>query len=182
MAFTLMDSLKRVHPEARRCIWLLDHQAIEAPAGVEILDVRRSMTSAEFSALLLRYDILELATAVKPRCLEFHFSEGADRVFYFDPDIFVYQPLDAAMSLLSQGAGVLTPHVLAPLPRDGAAPSDLDILRSGLYNLGFIGLRAGPETSAFLIWWGDWLKTHCFRDPASGVFTDQKWIDFAPLF
>ncbi|RMD67817.1 MAG: glycosyltransferase family 1 protein, partial [Gammaproteobacteria bacterium] len=132
---------------------------------------------------ILRYDILELATAVKPRCMKRLFEEGAEYVFYIDPDIVFFRPLEEALGMLGEGAmGVLTPHLLAPLPRDGALPDDRYILRSGVYNLGFLALSAGEESEALLDWWWGWLKTDCYRDPCKGVFVDQKWMDFAPVF
>jgi glycosyltransferase involved in cell wall biosynthesis len=83
---------------------------------------------------------------------------------------------------LENGAcGVLTPHILSPFP-DKKLPNDLDILRSGTYNLGFLALQASKETDAFLDWWWRWLQTDCYSDPRTGVFTDQKWVNFAPIF
>ncbi len=54
-------------------------------------------------------------------------------------------------------------------------------MRAGLYNLGFAALRNTPEAHALLEWWDAKLHSHCLEDIQTGVFTDQKWMDYAPL-
>ena len=184
-AITLGQSLLRQHPQDQFTIWLLDRgETPDLTAGIHLRLVEDdALTVSDFADLRLRYNILELATAIKPTCIIRHFSEGAARVVYLDPDIYLFQPLSEVTRALDEGAsGVLIPHILQPLPHDDAHPSDLDILRAGVYNLGFLALAAGPDTDALLDWWWGWLRTHAFSDPRSGVFTDQKWMNFAPLF
>lgn len=183
-ACALGESVLQHHPESGFTIWLLDSGEMpELPLGISARSIKDSVDHSVFTDLILRYSILELATAVKPACMQRHFADGMETVIYIDPDIYVFRPLTEVFELLSNGAaGVLTPHLLAPLPRDGAHPDDLDIQRSGIYNLGFIALAAGSQADALLAWWWGWLQTHCFADPSTGVFTDQKWMNFAPVF
>jgi glycosyltransferase involved in cell wall biosynthesis len=183
-AVTLGESLRRQHPAAHFTIWLLDQGELPpVPPEIVIRLVEDdAVPGGEFMDLCLRYNITELATAVKPACMMRHFRDGAERVLYMDPDIYVFRPLQAVMDALEAGAqGVLIPHILQPLPRDDAHPDDLDILRSGTYNLGFLALTAGSETDALLNWWWSWLRTHAFSH-RGGVFTDQKWMNFAVVF
>ncbi|RMD69309.1 MAG: hypothetical protein D6819_07300, partial [Gammaproteobacteria bacterium] len=186
-ARTLGESVLAHHPGSRFVIWLLDDNPAllekQPFAPLELRAVEGIFSHSAWGELILRYDILELATAVKPRCMQSLFEEGAEQVFYIDPDIVFFRPLKEALEMMEAGAmGVLIPHLLAPLPRDGALPDDRYILRSGIYNLGFLALSAGEESDALLAWWGEWLKTDCYRDPCKGVFVDQKWMDFAPIF
>jgi hypothetical protein len=76
---------------------------------------------------------------------------------------------------------VLIPHSLAPV-MDGLRPSDIDFMRTGAYNLGFIGLRRGPQALALLDWWEQRCLSHGFNDPGFGTFVDQKWLDLAPAY
>jgi glycosyltransferase involved in cell wall biosynthesis len=183
-ATTLGQSILRHHPGAHFTVWMIDYDGLlPAPEGITVRPVVDALDPEEFAGLSLRYSILELATAIKPACMMRHFTDGAQRVIYLDPDIYVFRPIKEVFDALDEGAqGVLTPHTMQPLPKDGAHPDDLDLLRSGIYNLGFLALQAGTETNALLAWWWSWLRTHCFSDPATGVFTDQKWMNFAPLF
>jgi glycosyltransferase involved in cell wall biosynthesis len=110
-------------------------------------------------------------------------AEGASTAVYLDPDIRIFAPLDAALAPLEQGAeGLLTPHVLHPLPRDGRKPNDHELLMAGVFNLGFLALNDTPSARDLLKWWAGWLRTHCFEDKGTGTFTDQKWLNFGPVF
>ena len=106
-----------------------------------------------WSHMSMKYEITELSTAVKPFFLEKLFTDlGADKVIYLDPDILVYRPLDQVIGLLDDHGVVLTPHILEPLA-DDKNPSELDFLRVGTYNLGFLALsRQGPWKE--LLPWG----------------------------
>lgn len=184
LAFTLGQSVKQHHPDAEFVIWLLDHGPVETvPDGIKIRFIKDAIPSEKLIQLSLLYNVRELATAVKPRCMAVHIEEGVSRVIYLDPDILVMRPLSEALSILEGSVtGVLTPHVLEPLPRDGAIPDDLMLLKSGIYNLGFLGLTATDAAKEFLSWWDSWLQDHCFEDTTTGTFTDQKWVNFAPVF
>lgn len=183
-AVTLGKSVKQTHSDVRFVIWILDEKRPpRLPDEIESMSIVDCMTPSEWRKLVLQYDILEYATAVKPWVFLYHFSERYNNLIYLDPDIFVYRPFTHVLRLLNTGSkAVLTPHITEPLPRDGKLPSDLDILKSGVYNLGFLALRRSSETIEFVNWWRSWLKSHCFADPRTGVFTDQKWMEFAPVF
>ncbi len=177
-------SVLRHHPDATFTIWLLDSgEHPPVPAEIRLRPITELFEGEALAELGVYYDILELATAVKPRCFQAHFAETAPAVVYIDPDILLFRPLSEIFDLLDAGAqGVLTPHIMAPLPRDGEKPDDLELLQSGIYNLGFLALAADPESDTLLDWWWGWLETHCFSGKHTGVFTDQKWMNFAPLF
>jgi glycosyltransferase involved in cell wall biosynthesis len=184
LASALAQSVEKHHPEASFTTWLLDQGDLpEAPRAGELRFIADILPKAELRELVIYYDVLELATAVKPKCFQHHFEQGYTSVIYLDPDTLVFRPLDEVFTELSDGAcGVLTPHILAPLPKDTGRPSDLDLLSAGIYNLGFLALQRGEDVAALLDWWWQWLQTHCFANPATGAFTDQKWMNFAPVF
>jgi glycosyltransferase involved in cell wall biosynthesis len=184
LASALAQSIKKHHADADFTIWLLDQGELpDLPRAGKHRSIVDAVAKAELDNLLIYYDILELATAVKPRCFQRHLDEGCTTVIYLDPDILVFRPLEELFAELHGGAsGVLTPHILAPLPKDKSKPDDLNLLSSGIYNLGFLALQQGRDADALLAWWWGWLKTHCYADPATGTFTDQKWMNFAPLF
>ncbi len=181
-ARTLMNSLASAHPEWDRYVLLVDeHDGTfnSARENCTIIDVC-SLPLPNFKQFLFRYNILELNTAVKPWMCEWLFERGSQRVIYMDPDIYVYRRLNAVEDLLDQGASiVLTPHLTGFLD-DDLRPTELDIMRSGVYNLGFIALNRHPQVDAFLPWWQKKLEFQAIVDPDAGLFTDQKWIDLVP--
>ncbi|MEM7581932.1 MAG: glycosyl transferase [Acidobacteriota bacterium] len=133
---------------------------------------------------LFQHDIVELSTAIKPGvALSLLEREDCELLIYFDPDQVVFSPLDDLVEALRSASAVLTPHLLVPY-EDLKAVRDHEIcaLRNGIFNLGFFGVRDCEEGRAFLSWWSDRCLDFCWGDWRSGVFTDQKWINHAPVF
>jgi hypothetical protein len=136
-----------------------------------------------FESFSFKYDVVELATAVKPYTLDFIIRNYAiTQLIYLDPDIYVFQRLDYIFSLLEKYSIVLTPHITHSFPEDDKGMIDQHILLAGIYNLGFIGITNSPEAQLFLKWWQNKLYNYCLMDSANGMCVDQKWIDFATVF
>ncbi len=182
-ARTLMQSVAAAHPEWRQYVLLVDEirgdfdPAKEAFRVVEVAQ----LPLPDRNKFYFRYSVVELNTAVKPWMFEWLFEhEGFDRVVYIDPDIYVYSPLTDMERKLDAGAlMVLTPHLTGMLDDDGF-PTELDLLRTGTFNLGFIALSRHPSLSRFLKWWQGKLEYTCILAPDDGIFFDQRWMDFAP--
>jgi glycosyltransferase involved in cell wall biosynthesis len=178
----LSDSFLKHHPDGQVFVLVIDDfagyfdpsQERFITIGVDEIGVK------DLEVMSYRYTVLEFSTAVKPFLLEYLFQTcECEKICYFDPDIYFCQPIDEIWELLSSYGMVLTPHLLDFLD-DESNPGELEILRSGSYNLGFIGLSKNPELFRFLDWWQKKLSKHCFVDKAKGLFVDQKWIDLAP--
>ncbi|MEO8215611.1 MAG: glycosyltransferase [Acidobacteriota bacterium] len=178
------ESYREHHPGADVYVCIADRPS----PSVRYRDLPFKVVFAEdlgipaFFNLAFRYGILELNTAVKPYLLAYLRDQvGLDRAFYFDPDILVLSPLEKLASSLDTHSAVLTPHITRELD-DAYLPSERIIQMSGIYNLGFLGIRLDESTSAFLQWWQDRLYRFCLLDIHNGLFVDQKWMDFAPAF
>ena len=178
----LVDSFLAHHPDGRAFVLLVDR-----PDGFFDPDAERftvvlaeDLEIPDFKALTFRYTVLELCTAVKPFFLEYLFqSYEYDKICYFDPDIHFYGPLDDIWKALETYAIVLIPHLLGPLD-DEFIPNELTILRSGAYNLGFLGLSRHPQTDRFLRWWQGKMLKYCVVAFDQGLFVDQRWVDLVP--
>jgi hypothetical protein len=130
-----------------------------------------------------KYDIIEFNTCIKPRVIEYLFTErNAERVIYLDPDVRVYSPLTEVDEVLETANVALTPHAYTPITPDGKEPTDNLFLRFGIYNLGFIALRQNDETLRLARWWKDRTFSSGFKRPAIGQFVDQLYINLAPIF
>lgn len=180
-ALNLMASVERHLPGTQRVIVLCDarEQLPELPAGIELLGIDE-LGIAALDRMVVQYTILELNTAIKPFVFGTLFERPeAERVIYFDPDIQLYGSGEPLLRRLEQTDVVLTPHLTAPLD-DDRHPSDLSILQSGSYNLGFLALRRSGDTQALVRWWQRKLERDCVVDIPRGLFTDQKWMDLVP--
>lgn len=183
-AATLMQTAAAHHPEAACYVFLVDRPCdfsdLELPAQIVVCE---DLGIREFDRMALRYQIMEMNTAVKPFCIQWLFRvRRHDNVIYLDPDIFVLRPLTAVSDLLRGGAPlVLTPHITSPL-QDGFHPSDINFLQGGVYNLGFAAFARVEATEAFVDWWSQRLVRHCRVDLPNHLFVDQRWMDLAPCF
>ncbi len=182
-ARVLARSFARHNPGGSCTVLVIDeHEGFIDPAAEPFeLVTPAQIGCPEFEEMAIRYDVLELSTAVKPWLLAHLLERGdAPAITYLDPDIEVHGSLARLDELAASHGVVLTPHNTVPLPDDGERPNQLDILLAGVYNLGYVSLGAGEETAQLLRWWRDRLLTDCRVDPLSGYFVDQRWFDLAP--
>ncbi len=136
------------------------------------------LAAAEFERMALIYDVTELCTAVKPWALELLLDRGADVATYLDPDIAVYASLEEVEKLSLEHGIVLTPHTVVPMPRDGLAPSEAQIMGTGTFNLGF--LAVDQASRSMLGWWQERLLRDCITAPHEMLYVDQRWMDLVP--
>lgn len=179
----LARSYLEQHPGAPFYLLVVDGLPPGVDAGVDgvrVLDLA-DLELPYVYEMSFKYDVTELSTAVKPTLLSLLIERyGEERICYIDPDIWMKRPLTEVTEALETRQIVLTPHLSGPIPDDGCAPSEQDILIAGAYNLGFLGLAAGPETTDLLAWWESRLRDLCRADPARGLMVDQRWIDLVP--
>jgi len=136
----------------------------------------------DFERFCFQYNFTELNTAVKPFFLELLFERyNLKKLIFLDPDILITSNLNELFGLLSKHSIVLIPHITQPF-KDLKKPNELDILRSGVYNLGFIGLSNKGSTPRLLSWWKEKLQRYCKIDYEKRLFVDQRWIDIIPGF
>jgi len=181
---TLKSSLDAAHPEIDFTVFLCDELGdVALPAPLKNADIVPLSTTGlpHYADMALRYDILELSTAVKPFCfLYLAQARGADFSVYFDPDMLLVSPLRELLAIARDGAQiVLTPHTSAPV-EDKLKLNDHDLAKAGIYNLGFCGAASTGEGKRFVAWWARKLIDDCRVDIENGIFVDQKWCDAVP--
>jgi hypothetical protein len=181
LARSLLASVAEFEPSADRFVFLLDDVA-----DVETFDEGRVLRPADmfdratYAALARGYDVVEFSTAVKPGVLRHLLDRGYQRALYLDADIQVFAPLDVLIEPLETNDIALTPHSTEATPLEGRLRFELVILRTGVFNLGFIGVANTPDARAMLDWWEERLVRFCRNDVSSGLFVDQRWIDLVP--
>ncbi|MFL5295204.1 MAG: hypothetical protein ACJ798_02365 [Phenylobacterium sp.] len=179
-AVTLMESLAKAEPKARRVVVATDGPIPQLASLAEVIDAESF--DLPYRAMSVYYDALELNTAVKPYVFRRFLAEkGVGSATYLDPDIVVFRPLKRVRQGLERAQLVLTPHLTRPL-LGAAMPNDHAILRSGSFNLGFCSARAEDRTRELMAWWADRCEFDCRVDLANGLFTDQRWMDLSPGF
>jgi uncharacterized protein (DUF2237 family) len=186
-AKVLGDSLTKSNPDYQFVIGLVDRVSKEIDLAswmpYEVIPVE-SVGIPEFPEMSGKYDVVELNTAVKPFYLEFLYrrNPAVASVMYLDPDILVLGSFRTLTARLQTNNLVLTPHSCT---YDNSKPNlfyEMGMLRTGIYNLGFIATARTQATFAFLKWWQKRLVDHCYYRPGWDVFVDQQWVSLAPLY
>jgi len=190
-AAVLAESLRRAHPD-----WMLWALVVDLPPpGFDDAQLRdgpllgafdrvvhaHTLGIDRFRSWMFKHDVVEACTAVKGQMLCELLDAGAEQVFYFDPDMAVFNPMPDLPRRLETSSVLLTPHQLAPndaLP--AATDNEMTSLRYGIYNLGFLGVRNDACGRRFAHWWNAQLLRECYDEPERGIFTDQKYCDGVP--
>lgn len=186
-ALTLARSFEQHHPEHHFFIFLVERDVPQGTTERADLGPRTTLVplgQIGLPDLLQRafyYDVTELCTSVKPDCALYLFDQGWAQVVYLDPDIFLYGALSDVYEGLDRHDIILTPHTVVPMA-DQHMPNELDLLKTGAYNLGFVAIAGRSEGRRFLTWWAHRLRFDAQIAFDSGLFTDQKWVDLVPSY
>ncbi|MGR3811702.1 glycosyltransferase [Jiulongibacter sp. NS-SX5] len=190
-AKALADSMAESNPDIKFYIGLADdfegipEQYRQTYSKVNIIEVKE-VEILNFDWMEENYDIIEFNTSVKP----FYFSHlmnlhpEAENIIFFDPDIYVYQPLKDLKAKLREWNIVLTPHLTQPITddRNEFYTHEHDILNHGVFNLGFVAINTSEESKRFIKWWEERLATQCIHDLCNGLFVDQLWCNLVPSY
>jgi hypothetical protein len=187
-AKTLGDSLLKENSDYKFVIVLVDKPSPQLDYSTDIahniIQIEDIMLEG-FDDLWMKYNIIELNTCVKPSVFRYFFKEypKAEFLFYFDPDIFIYDNLLGIESKFKEYDFILTPHIYNRLSLSDIRPNEFDFLNYGIFNIGFLGLRNSFQImNEFLPWWEERTLNLGFIRPCDGLFVDQLWFNIVPLF
>lgn len=181
-ARTLCASFLESHPDGSCYVLIIDDIDGYVNSGNELFELIKlsDLNMAGQKELCFKYNIIELSTALKPYLLQhILYTKNIDKILYLDPDIMVMNRLDELYNALDTSDFIITPHIDTDYPDDNLFPDDSHIMKHGVFNLGFIGVRKCQSTFKFLAWWQHKLYDKCVIDSSSGYFVDQKFIDLA---
>jgi len=184
-AITLGQSLIANNPKYDFKIGLVDRRDKSIDYNnipFEIKEVE-SIGITDWENMILRYNIQELNTAVKPFFFNYFINreDSYKQIIYLDPDILVYGPFSELEKELEENDIILTPHITNPI-NDDKVPAENGFLNTGLYNLGFLAIKTSSNARQMINWWEKRLETRGYNDVKNGMFTDQLWINFVPIF
>jgi len=185
-AKSLADSLLQHNPRYNFIIALADYYSGYEQVFFEphqIVPVTE-MNIPHLEEMNNRYTIFELSCALKPSVTQYLLNKNTDceSIFYFDSDILVFGTLTKAEIILQNHSLIITPHVSMLSAYDVGIFTELNVLRTGLYNAGFFGIKRSEQSLNFLTWWQERLRSHCFNDAGHGLFVDQLWLNLVPIY
>ena len=183
LALVLEQSIKRYYNNLDFYIFVADELNNDEtyPQNVieskHILDIKDEL----WQNMSFKYNITEFCTSIKPAVF-LHLINEYEKVIYLDPDILFFNNIEAIYKLLDNNLIILTPHITQITEISCSDSPENTWLRSGIFNLGFCGLKKSSQAVKMLKWWKQRLINNCFDDEPTHTFTDQKWIDFLPAF
>lgn len=187
-ALVLGDSLKKHNPNIRFFVILVEKEIPECWPDIanDIIDeviLAKDLGFDDFNKFIFKHSLVEASTSIKGQALCYLLENESDKVVYIDPDIKIYNSLDELSNLLNHNDIILTPHLTIPETKEeDIIHNEICALQHGIYNLGFLAVRNSEEGLKFARWWRDRLSLFCYDDIPQGIFTDQRWIDFAPAY
>ncbi len=186
-ALVMVASLKAYAPDASVCILLAD----ATPELVQ--QVQKKIPDIEFIGcdalpnfipeIRDYYDALEFCSACKILLLDYCIrTKNAPECWFIDPDMLlmgdIITPTRAAQKDI-----VVTYHTMCPIPGDGHAPTDQEIVLSGIINGGFVYMKNSAITQAALKFMVEKIPAQWFVAPALGMYGDQQWLSLlVPYF
>jgi hypothetical protein len=183
----LFLSIREHHPEFELVLALADelpqHLSFSEPTIDRILSPY-DLDIENLRQWIFFHDIVELSTAIKPFALKKMLAEpNVKRVIYFDPDMILFSRIDDVLDILNTNNVALTPHQVVPeIGIEAIRDNEMASLKHGVFNLGFIAVSNTEESQRLTRWWAERLYHFCVADIPNGLFTDQKWMNFAPIF
>ena len=139
----------------------------------------KDLNIPHFDAWIFGLDIFEAATAMK----SFAFCYLLDRyshVTYVDPDTICYSKLEEVLDPSCSWDLALTPHYIEPKSGRWLVEStELESLKFGVYNLGFLSIRSTSNGKVIARWWRDRCYEYGVTNAKKGLYADQKFFDLA---
>lgn len=195
LAWSLADS----QPDSRLYCLLadrVDDYFDPAEEPFELITLEQLDNPERIRQMCFYYTPFELCNALKGELHHYLWSHlEVSRWLYLDGDIMVVGNLQAVLDRLDDAEILLNPHRTLPHEPEWVDPYEILLLRIGLFNGGFLGLRRGMESKKFLEWYRSRLQRYAFYDHVRlkgggwrsvalqrGLNADQLWLNLVPVF
>ena len=102
---------------------------------------------------------------------------------FTDTDTCFYAPIHDVGSAAEAAGLVLLPTAIRPVNVRRYFPAGQIEYRewmNGLFNCGLLAVGQGGKN--FVEWWAGLLARDCLREPSAGMWVDQLWLDWAPVY
>lgn len=182
----LFDSVRKFHPDWKLHLALADQLPSDESLPnccADEIHVISDLDIPQWQAWTFCHSLVELATAIKPFMLRRLLARSdCDATIYLDPDVVVFSQLEDIIESLKTVDILLTPHqTSAATTVGGMIAEELCTLQHGVFNLGFVAVASRKGGRNFADWWARRTYHFCREDIPNGIYTDQRWIDLAPV-
>ena len=188
LAQILEKSLKSKNPDTAFFIIVADDfsegfNTEELPSNILVAQNELNISAQNWIDMSFKYDLTEFCTSIKPAVFSYFLEKTSfEKIIYFDPDIYIYSSLNPIYEMLENHSIVLTPHINIIQETFKGDRSESGLMSTGVFNLGFCGIKRSLSSTKMISWWHERLLDKCYIDNYDSYFTDQKWMDFLPCF
>lgn len=181
-ARVLAASFREYHPDVPFLVLLADEVDGRFDPAAQPFELVRFRDIRTPRRLRARYAQQPLSYAATPFFLAHLLDRGFTRVLFLKQESLVLGELTPVFEMLGAHPIALTPHLLEPPEVDHVMGRELNILQSGIFNVGLLGVAASPIARRFLDWWSDRVGAHCLHDVGRGMHYEQRWLDLVPSY
>ncbi|MEA5416908.1 class I SAM-dependent methyltransferase [Synechococcus sp. BA-132 BA5] len=195
-ALTLYTYIIESNPETSFVVLIVGESADlpeTLPSGPEWICWDAILEEEVRLRLATEYTPFELSCVARGRFHHYLATQRAfDRWLMLDTDIGILSDLKPIWQALDSSAIVLTPHASKPVPLQHATAHEGNILKSGLFNAGVVGMKRSAVAQQASQWLSERLEAfghaHAHRI-ISGLpnhqdfeFVDQIWLNLLYLY
>lgn len=183
-ARVLAASFRRHHPDVPFFVLLADELDGYFDPETEPFRLLRldQVNIPDLRRVRFQYSKQELSYAATPYLLSHLLDQGFRGVAFMKQESLVVGDMSRVLDLIGAHSIVMAPHLLEPLTGADRFERELNILQSGIYNVGFLGVSETPAGRAFLAWWQDRTSRNCLHDVPNGMHFEQRWLDLVPAY
>ncbi len=135
----------------------------------------------DIQSFLFKYSKVEACEAIRPYAFAYLLEyDQYGKIFYADADIIFYSSSLSLIKYLDKFNIILFPQSNSPYPNDSKKPSEYDILTTGQFNAGLLGIKNSTESMKFILWWQKQVYDGAYHRIDLGLYADQKWLDCVP--
>jgi hypothetical protein len=134
---------------------------------------------SKFEEMAFKYTVQEFSVSLKPFCANYLFNDY-DQILYLDSDMYVVSSLTTVFNWLNDRSFIITPHRIHLSCEFNIDDKDEELLRGGIYNMGFFAVKKSEIGLKIIQWWMKKLEDKCYNDMQKSLFVDQRWIDILP--
>lgn len=120
-----------------------------------------------------------LRWSLKSQLLLYCVQHGAQKVLWCDPDLMFFEDPKPLFDMIEPDTVLLSPHYRAFRPSTDETNFRKNFTE-GLFQAGFVGV--GQNTHEMLDWWAEACLWDMSKEPASGTYVDQKFLDLLPVY
>ena len=188
LAQILEESLKTKNPDTDFFIIVADefpegYDTQELASNILIAKKELNISVEKWRDMSFKYDLTEFCTSIKPVAFSYFIEKTEyEKIIYLDPDIYIYSSLNPIFEMLEEHSIVLTPHVTTMQDTFQGDRSESGLMSTGVFNLGFCGIKRSLSSKKMISWWHERLLDKCYIDSYDSYYTDQKWMDFLPCY